>query len=262
MPAKSASSYGTEAESTIAELNGDADKVRAWELADYHRFMSHFNEVPLPTIRECKEMIRENLNVNLYDLLNWFRNTESSTRPKRFATVAELGDYSYERNKVFPFHNATFSRVAKPLLRKIAKFKYRRYYNRAILYRPASKAARLENAAISAVAKSASSQSTIAAVVSAETPPDIVMGAMEVIPGSDTISSTTTVSATTATATIATTSTTTVSSAANSATLFILPESVEQTLAKPSHFPTRRRRAGLHRRERSGNVAQAVEVVA
>jgi hypothetical protein len=229
-----------------------------WELADYHRFMSHFNEAPLPTIRECKETIRENLNVNLYDLLNWFRNTDSSTRPKRFATVAELGDYSYEANKVFPFHNATFSRVAKPLLRKIAKFKYRRYYNRAIMYRPASKATRLENAAISAVAKSAASQSTIATAVTTETPADIVIAAMVGIPGSDTISSTTTLSATTATATNATT----VSSAANRATLFVLPESVEQTLAKPSHFPTRRRRAGLHKREYSGNVAQAVEVVA
>jgi hypothetical protein len=262
VPAKSAPFDAAETDSMTPELNGDANKVRVWELADYHRFMGHFNEAPLPTIRECKEMIRENLNVNLYDLLNWFRNTDSSTRPKRFATVAELGDYSYERNKVFPLHDATFSRVAKPLLRKIAKFKYQRYYNRAIMYRPASKAATLEGAATSGVAKPAASQSTVTAAVTTETPADIVMAAVVAIPGSDAISGTTTVTTTAATAATATATATTVSSTAHGASLFILPESVEQTLAKPSHFPTRRRRTGLHRREHSENVAQVVEVVA
>jgi hypothetical protein len=99
-----------------------------WELADYHRFLEHFDESPRTTIRECKEIIREKLNVNLYDLLDWFRNRDSATRPERFTSVTALGEYSYVENKVFPLYDAHASRIAKPLLRKIAQFKKRRSY--------------------------------------------------------------------------------------------------------------------------------------
>jgi hypothetical protein len=63
------------------------------------------------------------LNVNLYDLLDWFRNPSTATRPQQFDNVAALGTYSYVNNKVFPLFEATASRIAQPLLRKIAQFK-------------------------------------------------------------------------------------------------------------------------------------------
>jgi len=87
------------------------------------------------------------LNVNLYDLLDWFRNPDSATRPERFTSVAALGEYSYVENKVFPLYDAHASRIAKPLLRKIAQFKNRRPYRfpRAVLYTPAADAIKLES---------------------------------------------------------------------------------------------------------------------
>lgn len=87
------------------------------------------------------------MNVNLYDLLDWFRNPDCAIRPERFTSVAALGEYSYVENKVFPLYDAHASRIAKPLLRKIAQFKTRRSYRfpRAIVYTPAAEATKLES---------------------------------------------------------------------------------------------------------------------
>ena len=95
------------------------------------------------------------MNVNLYDLLNRFRNPDSATRPERFTSVAALGEYSYVENKVFPLYDAHASRIAKPLLRKIAQFKNRRPYRfpRVVLFTLAADATKLE----SDVAKSTNS---------------------------------------------------------------------------------------------------------
>ena len=92
-------------------------------MEDYHRFLKQFDEEPRNTISECKEVMRCNLNVNLYDLLDWFRNPATAARPTRFETAQELGEYSYVNNKVFTCDFAIWSRIAKPLLRKIGQFK-------------------------------------------------------------------------------------------------------------------------------------------
>jgi hypothetical protein len=46
-------------------------------------------------------------------------------RPHRFDLVEDLGTYSYVENKVFPLDNARISRIAKPLLRKIAQYTFK-----------------------------------------------------------------------------------------------------------------------------------------
>ena len=77
------------------------------------------------------------MNINLYDVLDWFRNPDSATRPQRFTSVAALGEYSYVENKVFPLYTASSSRIASRLLRKISQFKYRRSYRkRGVLRTP------------------------------------------------------------------------------------------------------------------------------
>jgi len=121
------SNYGAkQPQPTTAETQEMPTPSQAWELADYHRFLVAFDEPPRPTIKECKEVIRENLNVNLYDLLNWFRNPDHATRPVRFSSAESLGEYSYVENKVFSLDGARVSRIAKPLLRKMAQFKFPR----------------------------------------------------------------------------------------------------------------------------------------
>ena len=116
--------YGAKQPSSGTQTSPETSKT--WELADYHRFLAAFDEPPRPTVRECKDVIRESLNVNLYDLLNWFRNPDHATRPVRFPSAEALGEYSYVENKVFSLDTARVSRFAKPLLRKIAQFKNRR----------------------------------------------------------------------------------------------------------------------------------------
>jgi len=93
-------------------------------LDHYQYFLKEFGvEEPPNTIDQCKEVIRCNLNVNLYDLLHWSRNYPSAPLPTRFETAQELGEYSYVNNKVFTFDFAVWSRGAKPLLGKISQFK-------------------------------------------------------------------------------------------------------------------------------------------
>jgi hypothetical protein len=97
-----------------------------WTLQDYHAILdlggcSDGEATKRPTtIFETKLAIYK-LNLNLYDLLDWFRNPDSSNRPQRFDTVEALAHYSYGNNKVFPRYEAACSKVANPLLRPIGQ---------------------------------------------------------------------------------------------------------------------------------------------
>jgi hypothetical protein len=95
-----------------------------WTLQDYHTILdlgaSSDGEAPQrpDTILDTKLAIQK-LHLNLYDLLDWFRNPDNSHRPERFDTVEDLSKYSYSNNKVFPRYEAMQSRIANPLLRPI-----------------------------------------------------------------------------------------------------------------------------------------------
>lgn len=144
---------------------------KVWELTDYQRFLSRFDEPPRPSIRDCKEVIRENLNVNLYDLLDWFRNPETAARPQRFGSVSALGEYSYVQNKVFSLWDARESRIAKPLLRKIAQFRFRRWRRpfSVVVYSPASDATKLESSENEEKVKNVTEETSTGGIVLPET---------------------------------------------------------------------------------------------
>lgn len=101
------------------------DSVQSdWTLQDYHAildlgapFDGEATKHP-DTIHDTKLAIKE-LHLNLYDLLDWFRNPDNSHRPQRFDSVKALAQYSYSENKVFPRYEVAVSRVANPLLRPI-----------------------------------------------------------------------------------------------------------------------------------------------
>lgn len=88
-------------------------------LEDCRCFLSHFGDFASASLEDCQEFIDHKLNVNLYDLLNWLRNPDTVAKPQRFASVRDLGIYSYEENKVFPRFRASESYIASPLLRSI-----------------------------------------------------------------------------------------------------------------------------------------------
>ena len=97
-----------------------------WELADYDRVLGMFGVAPCVNIRESKVKFRE-LNLNLYDLLDWIRNPDTAARPERFINVRALAEYSFTHNKVFPFWHAVHSRIAHPFLRRLGEhYRYRR----------------------------------------------------------------------------------------------------------------------------------------
>ena len=107
--------------------DSDNSSESDWTLQDYHAILdlggsSDHQATERPdTIPDTKVQIKL-LNLNLYDLLDWFRNPDTSHRPERFSTVEELGKYSYANNKVFPRYKAEQSRVANPLLRRIGSY--------------------------------------------------------------------------------------------------------------------------------------------
>ena len=137
--------YGAKQPSTDTQEGDQTSQI--WDLKDYNVLLAAFEEPPRSTIRECKKVIREHLNINLYDLLNWFRNPDHARPPIRFASVELLGEYSYVENKVFSLDSARVSGFSKPLLRKIAQFKF----NRTRRYLPGQTAANIPKAGAKAV---------------------------------------------------------------------------------------------------------------
>ena len=95
-----------------------------WTLEDYHAILELNEDIQdRPTvIDETKTKIQKDLHINLFDLLNWFRNPDTSLPPQRFNTVKDLANYSYSHNKVFPRYQAPQSRIANPLLREIGLY--------------------------------------------------------------------------------------------------------------------------------------------
>jgi hypothetical protein len=91
-------------------------------LQDCRRFLNHFGEFATASLEDCQSFIDHQLNVNLYDLLNWLRNPDTAAQPDRFPSVKDLSKYSYESNKVFPRFRATKSDISSPLLRNIGPY--------------------------------------------------------------------------------------------------------------------------------------------
>jgi hypothetical protein len=104
-----------------------------WTLQDYHAILDlkDDDEERPTTIGETKKKIQTDLHINLFDLLNWFRNPDTSHRPQRFNSIEDLAEYSYTNNKVFPRYNTEESRVANPLLRPIGWNRYSKLMRRA-----------------------------------------------------------------------------------------------------------------------------------
>jgi len=98
----------------------------SWTLEDYYAILELNEDIQegLSTIDKTKRKIPKDLHINLFDLLNCFRNPDTSHRPQRFKTVEDLANYSYSHNKVFPRYQAQQSRVANPLLREIGLYHY------------------------------------------------------------------------------------------------------------------------------------------
>lgn len=82
-------------------------------------FLSNFGDFESASLLDCLHFIDYKLNVNLYDLLHWLRNPDTTPMPQRFPNVTSLGIYSYEANKVFPRFRASDTYIASPLLRSI-----------------------------------------------------------------------------------------------------------------------------------------------
>src|SRR5579859_1507131 len=91
----------SEATETPDKTTSDEAKLEQ-RLEDCRRFLSHFGEFASASLEDCQKYIDQELNVNLYDLLNWLRNPDTAAQPDRFSSVKDLGKYSYEENKVFP----------------------------------------------------------------------------------------------------------------------------------------------------------------
>jgi hypothetical protein len=110
----------SEGEDSLKTASHEADLKQ--RLEDCRCFLSHFGDFASASLEDCQEFIDHKLNVNLYDLLNWLRNPDTVVKPQRFASVRDLGIYSYQENKVFPRFRASESYIASPLLRSIGFF--------------------------------------------------------------------------------------------------------------------------------------------
>ena len=88
-----------------------------WGLKEYNQFLECFGRPPHSTIEECQAVIESLLEVNIFDLLHWFRNPESRFVPETFKSTKELRDYSYSNNKVFPKYRPNVSDIGLPSLR-------------------------------------------------------------------------------------------------------------------------------------------------
>jgi len=97
-----------------------------WTLEDYYAILEVNEDIQegLSTPDKIKRKIPKDLHINLFDLLNCFRNPDASLRPQRFNTVEDLANYSYSHNKVFPRYQTQQSRGANPLLRGIGLCHY------------------------------------------------------------------------------------------------------------------------------------------
>lgn len=129
-----ASSEDEEEFFSIPLIKGDISPGgELWTLENYHAILdlNVDSEKRPSTIGETKQMIRKDLHINLYDLLNWFRNPDTSPRPQRFNSIEDLAAYSYTHNKVFPRYEAACSSVANPLLRPIGDSQYKKLYGHA-----------------------------------------------------------------------------------------------------------------------------------
>lgn len=125
-----------------------------WELADYDRVLGMFGVAPCVNILESKVKFRE-LNLNLYDLLDWIRNPDTAARPERFINVRALAEYSFTHNKVFPFWHAVHSRIAHPFLRRLGEHYRHRRTKRPrtfVVVSPATGVAKAESSSEAAVA--------------------------------------------------------------------------------------------------------------
>jgi hypothetical protein len=159
----------TDAESTDPE-------TEAWELADYHRFLKSFHEDTPPTVEECQQTILFELNINLYDLLDYFRNTGTTPRPKKFDSIRDLAVYSYCNGKVFPKWEALQSLIATPLLRPIGQgtagstwLQKSRFGIRAKSYVPAKDAAKKESEVLGETASTTSDAASATATTATTT---------------------------------------------------------------------------------------------
>jgi hypothetical protein len=122
-----------------------------WELAEYDRFLNMFGQSVGVNIRESKKHVRE-LNLNLYDLLDWIRNPDNAARPERFANVRALAEYSFSHNKVFPFCHAIESQIASPFLRRLTehwRFRRTKRPRTYVVVSPATDATKMESSSTS-----------------------------------------------------------------------------------------------------------------
>jgi hypothetical protein len=73
---------------------------------------------PIPEIvAECKSQLRE-VFVNLVDLMEYRRNGRRGLKPKRFAALEQLKEYSSEERKYYPKQNAK-AEMLKELLKEL-----------------------------------------------------------------------------------------------------------------------------------------------
>lgn len=159
-----------------------------WDLTDYNRFLTRFMESPANTISDAKIKIRQQLHVNLYDLLHWFRNPDTAPCPEKFASIKALGLYSYRNNKVFPRERVIQSYITSPLFRRLGRYwipGQRGKHNKptTILLNSASKAEELESSKDQKEAQSERDESVgialtngvVAAKETMEEPTEVVM---------------------------------------------------------------------------------------
>ena len=87
-------------EKTLSKLPGLQSMIRRYEGENV--------EVP-ESIKKCKEYIKNNIFVNIYD----FNEEGNDTQ---FYNVVDLSEYSYDEDKIYPKESAKRDRILKSLL--------------------------------------------------------------------------------------------------------------------------------------------------
>lgn len=78
---------------------GNTSDINAW----HHLCKAVGVRNPPPEIKDCKKIIRNNIHVNIVDLIDWARSGSPANRPvKLFKNVLKLRIYTLRTGKIFP----------------------------------------------------------------------------------------------------------------------------------------------------------------